>query len=121
VFAGDGLLERNYEVKFDREVWLRISPPCVLDASGSKLTVFPQGIPFERFIESVKWEQGIPGYLTKTEKASKSFDFDLTSRVSIKAEMVLRIVRTTANVTKEEVVIVVKGSKRPKVLRQPKK
>ena len=116
--AGNELLAEDLVIKFNREVWLKVVPPCVLDSRGSMLTVYPQNIPFDKFIRLVAWDQGIPGYLVGTKDTSVSFDFDLTRRITIKGEMVLRIIRTTTRVSTNGIVIVAKGSNPPVILKQ---
>lgn len=117
VHSQDSTLSANEEIRFDRETVIKIFAPCTIEPSGSKLTVFPQSIDFSTFKRSVDWEIGIPGYLSGTEQDSTKFNFDLTGRLTFKSDVVLRIIRTTANVTADGILIVHKGSVRPRVLK----
>jgi len=113
------LLANDLEIKFNREVWLKIESPCVLNTRGSKLTVYPQNVTFGKFTRIVTWEHGIPGYLDGTDENSKTFSFDLSNRITINGGVILRIIRTTTRVTTDGVVIVAKGSTRPAIIGLP--
>lgn len=120
-WAGEVLLKENQVIKFDKEVWIKVSPPCTLGTSGSKLTVYPQSVKFADFVKLVNWKHGMPAYLRGTDPASTTFDFDLTDLTTFKGEMILKIVRTTRNFTSDGVVVIYKNSNLPVVIGPPKK
>ena len=118
VAADEGPQEKWQRVEFKREILLRISPPCTLSSEGSKLTVYPQETTFAEFTKDVSWEHGVPGYLVGTDPTSKSFDFDLMDTVTFRKEVVIRVVRTTIRVTDGGVILVAKGSRMPRAMKE---
>lgn len=115
-FSQAPILSSNEEIRFEREIWMKISAPCTIEARGSKLTAYPYDMDFATFKKSVEWEFGMPGYLSGTEQGSTTFNFDISGRVVFKSDMVLKIIRTTANVTADGLLVIHKGSVRPKVI-----
>jgi hypothetical protein len=113
--------EGTREIRFEKEIWLKITPPCSLESEGSKLTVYPQNVDFKSFVRAVDWEHGVPGYLRETAGDAKGFDFDLTDRVDFKEKMIVRIARTTMRVTTEGMIRVGKDGVMPEVLKDRRK
>ena len=117
--AGNEALAIPREITFDRFVTLRIRPPCTLYSHGSKLTIVPQNIKFDEFLEAVEWPSDVPNFvmaLRPQDPESLIYCFDMLAGFSFKKEVVVRFERTTMIVTTEGVLAVGKDCEMPEVL-----